>query len=306
MSAGGMMVAVACWAAAGGAAAAVSPPAPPHPASSAASGLAERAPATPARAWIATGLASELSEGGGGHGFALDHLLTTAEGRTWTAGLTAQRIIDTRWLVARLGLAQPLGPATVLFAEVGGGPGRRERAVAGNSTDGFTVVDLRLGAVWGLAPGRLYLRLEDRYLDFAPQRGQVAQGTLTWLPAAGWTLAAGGGRSFSGDLGTDYATVRLDAPAGGGWRWLAGGALGTVSGPEVGLPAVHGAGRDLEQLFGGLALPLGGGGGEGGGGELLVVLDRLEVGAVRRDGLTLSLRWPGGGGSGGSARGAGG
>lgn len=88
---------------------------------------------------------------------------------------------------------------------------------AGKSNDSFSYSVFRLSATREIFPARLYLEIEDRYLDIDLLRGNLVRGGVLWFPDQDWTISSSVYGSTGGNLGMRYVTARLDrnpSPAG--------------------------------------------------------------------------------------------
>lgn len=223
----------------------------------------------------------ELSSGEDGSGVAVDWVAKLGRGPTLVLGGERSELDDSRWAFARAGVASAFGERTHFGVDLRLGRGTR----AGEDFD-----YLLAEATWTrrLIGRKLYLELQNRYVDVDLSRGNLVQATAIWLPTSRLTARFSRASSTSGNLDAGYFIGQVEARAGR-WRWLAGLASGRNRPPS--LLTVGGPEGDFDQRFAAVTLPLG---------ELaaMVAFDDLELETVRRRSWTLVLRHSLGGGGG--------
>jgi len=220
---------------------------------------------------------SDLSPGSGGDRAAVDWVGPSGGRPTWFAGLATSRMAGTEWHVGRFGAVVKAGARNTFEGEAQVGGGRT------GDDDGFDYRVIAAALTRELVPGRLFLRLEDRYLDVDAVRGNLAEAAFTFVPNPRLSTRLAYTRSTGGNFETDYVTGRVDVFLENRLRVLGGVALGR-SRPEI-FDVIGEAALDFEEAYVGVAFPVR-------GSELTAVVDRLELGDVERGTLSLSLRVP--------------
>ncbi len=244
----------------------------PTPAGAAGEGQA----AAPSDALLVAAQLDHLDPGRGGGSLACHWVRAPDQGPIWTVGAAGFRLGESRWGFVQLGASHRPGPKTTLQGEVQLGTGERGAA-------GFAYRSFKLALSRELIPRRLFLELEDRYLDVDTTRGNLLTGALTVLPDRRLMLRLAYTGTTGGSLDAEYLAARLDLELSG-LRLLGGGSRGRLRPESLGLildPRVV----EAREVFGGVALPWA-------GRELTLALAHLTLGDGERLTLTASLRLP--------------
>jgi hypothetical protein len=183
----------------------------------------------------------------------------------------------TEWHVGRFGAFFKAGARNTIEGEAQLGGGRT------GGEDGFDYRVAAAALTRELVPGRLFLRLEDRYLDVDAVRGNLAEAAFTFVPNPRLSARLAYTRSTGGNFETDYVTGRVDVFLKKRLRMLGGVAAGR-SRPEI-FDVIGEAALDFEEAYVGVAFPVR-------RMELTALVDRLELGDAERGTLSLSLRVP--------------
>lgn len=218
---------------------------------------------------------SSLSSASGGGRVAVDWLRAAEGGLDYLAGISYARLADNDWAVGHFGAFSRIGDHLSWRGDLHLGTGNR----ADRSFD-YQMVEA--GLTWEIVDQRLYLDIEDRYLDIDTTHGNLLELGVTFLPRPRYASKLAYIRSTGGNTESDFVSGRLDIFAGR-HRFLGGFAVGRTR-PEA-VATFGGDAAELEQVFVGMAVPIS-------GPELTVVLDLLRLDEVERATLTLSLRLP--------------
>lgn len=131
-------------------------------------------------------------------------------------GLSHHQYRNAHWTYVTMSYARRL-PGWITQAEADLGAGKAESS--------FPYRMIRLSATREVVPGRLYLEIEDRYLEIDRLRGNLVRGGVNWFASDAWSLSSSVYASTGGNLGMRYLTARADrtpAPLG----FLAGATVG--------------------------------------------------------------------------------
>lgn len=219
---------------------------------------------------------SELSVGGDGGRLAIDWLQPVGSATSLVAGLSASQVGDSDWQVGRLGFLTRAGDDLTVWGDLYAGAGVRD----GQDFDYGLVL---AGLSWELVEGRLYLDLEDRYLDIDTVYGNLAQVALTHVAGSRLSTRLAYLRSTSGNVESEFVTGRVDLFTRQQIHWL-GGLAGGRTRAEV-VEMIGGEASELRQAFVGLGFPLR-------DTELTLIFDYLELDDTERGAVSLTLRVP--------------
>jgi hypothetical protein len=160
------------------------------------------------------------------------------------AGLSHYRFGDTYWTFATAGVTSRRG-RTILQAEANFGPGR--------STGDFLYKIARVSITRQISSRRVFLELEDRYIDVDTQEGNLVRGGVSWVPRNDLLLSASQHVSTGGDLGARFTSARADWERDG-IRWSGGAAAG-VSDPVLFQQIDFRSRVSITEFFAGVSAP---------------------------------------------------
>jgi len=81
---------------------------------------------------------------------------------------------------------------------------------AGRAEESFPYRVFRLSATREVVPARLYVDVEQRFLNIDRLRGNLLRGGLTWLASPEWMFSSSVYGSLGGNLEMRYLTARID------------------------------------------------------------------------------------------------
>lgn len=180
----------------------------------------------------------------GGMGGSLTQLV---RGR-WVLGLSARALDDTRWGWVTAGAIARLGSGMILDAEANLGRGDDD----GRSFD-YRIVRAALSRQ--IVPQKLFVEIEDRWIDVDRESGNLVRAGVSWLPRATVSTTASAVVATGGSLDADYMTGRADWTRGR-WTFILGGMAGRSAPVLFDDPGASTAPVDVQEVFTGVRPPV--------------------------------------------------
>lgn len=210
---------------------------------------AKPAPPSGKHAFFIGGRLDDIQNGETEGGGRFDWVYTSPGGAVLNAGLAAFSVGDSRWSFAKLGGVVRPRPPLILSGEINYGSGTQKGS-------NFPYRLLKAGVTYEALPKRLYLELEDQYIDIDDVHGHLVKGGFSYWVRPDLALAASYAASVSGNLDTRIAAARADYYAGRN-RIFAGFALGRTV-PEIleGVAGTQSSVQDSQEYFVGFSVPV--------------------------------------------------
>lgn len=218
----------------------------------------------------------DLSTGSRGGTGEIDWLRVLSPRQSLNVGASSFSLAGTQWAYGRLGTTLKPASRTTLHAETELGRGRE----AGK---GFGYKSLRGSLAYEVLEKRLVFEIEDRYLQIQQISGNVLKIGASFLPSASLSVTAAAHGTTSGNVDTRVLVLRVDRE-GKAFSAFAGVSAGR-SRPVLVELAATGPAQGLRQAFGGVGIPVG-------RLRLIMALDWLDLGEVRRGSLMMSWKLP--------------
>jgi PAS domain-containing protein len=225
--------------------------------------------------FVGTQLVS-LSTGPAGGAGDVEWLHSLSSGASLKLGASSHALAGARWTYARAGATLKPGSRATLHAEADLGRG----ADAGRA---FSYRAFRGGLAYEVIDTRLVLEAEDQLVDIHGTVGNVVKLGFTAIPWRSLSAKAAVQGTTSGNVDARCWMLRLDHQTRR-FGAFAGVSAGR-SRPVLLQIGVKGPSQALREVFGGASIPVG---------RLRVVLalDLLELGSVRRGAVLMSWRVP--------------
>lgn len=218
----------------------------------------------------------DLSTGSRGGTGEIDWLHVLSPRRSLNVGASSFSLAGTQWAYGRLGSTLKPASRTTLHAETELGRGRE----AGR---GFAYKSLRGSLAHEVLEKRLVVEIEDRFLSVQQVSGNVVKLGAAYLPSATFSVTAAAHGTTSGNVDTRVLVLRVDREAKA-FSAFAGVSAGRSRPVLVELGATGPAQR-LRQAFGGVGIPVG-------RLRLIMAVDWLDLGEVRRGSFMMSWKLP--------------